>query len=79
MLKKEFANLIKDKKVKILVIKRKNNIKKILENSIAKKCNYEYGSFNANHATRNIFFSGIKKYNWIYFKNYDLFKCLKYE
>ena len=79
LLKKEFANLIKDKKVKILVIKRKNNIQKILEDSFVKKCHYEYGSFNANHATRNIFFSGIKKYNWIYFKNYDLFKCLKYE
>ena len=32
LLKKEFANLIKDKKVKIIVIKRKNNIKKLLEN-----------------------------------------------
>ena len=24
-----------------------------------------------------IFFFGIKKYNWIYFKNYDLLECLK--
>ena len=79
LLKKEFVNLIKDKKVKILVIKRKNNIKKLLEESFVKKCHYEYGSFNANHATRNIFFSGIKKYNWIYFKNYDLVQCLKNE
>ena len=79
LLKKEFVNLIKDKKIKILVIKRKNNIQKILEDSFVKKCHYEYGSFNANHATRNIFFSGIKKYNWIYFKNYDLLECLKNE
>jgi len=79
LLKKEFVNLIKDKKVKILVMNRKNNVKKLLENSVVKKCNYDYGSFDANHATRNIFFSGIKKYNWIYFKNYDLIQCLKNE
>ena len=79
LLKKEFANLIKDEKVKILVIKEKKILEKLLKDSFFEKCDYEYGSFEANHATRNIFFSGVKKYNWIYFKNFDLNECLKNE
>ena len=80
LLKKEFVNLIKDKKVKILVIKEKIILEKLyLKDSFFEKCEYEYGSFSANHATRNIFFSGKKKYNWIYFKNFDLLECLKNE
>ena len=79
LLNNEFSNLIANNKVKILVIREKKNLKKLLKNSLFKKCIYEYGSFSANHATRNIFFSGIKNYNWVYFQNFNLHECLKSE
>lgn len=78
-LQKEYSDIISNNKIKILVIREKKNLKYLLRNSIFERCKYEYGSFSANHATRNIFFSGIKTYNWIYFENFSLNECLKDE
>ena len=72
----EFKDLLKDEKIKILVIK-KTNIKKLLNSSILDKCKYQFGNFSASHSTRNPFFSGIKNYNWIYFEKFHLNECLK--
>ena len=69
--------LINKKNIKIIVFKKKENLTKILDKSFSKKCKIDYGSFEALHATRNIFFSGKKEYNWIYFENKDFINCLK--
>lgn len=70
-------NLIKENNVKILVIRHKPDIKKLIKNSFFSFCNYELGTFEAYHATRNPFFSGKKMYQWIYFGNSNLNKCIK--
>ena len=72
-----FYNLIKENNVKILVIRHKPDIKKLMKNSFFSFCNYELGTFEAYHATRNPFFSGKKMYQWIYFGNSNLNKCIK--
>lgn len=72
-----FNTLIKENNIKILIIRDKLGIKKIINNSFLKTCNYELGTFEAYHATRNPFFSGIKKFKWIYFKNSNLNQCIK--
>ena len=72
-----FHSLIKENNIKILIIRDKLGIKKIINNSFLKTCNYELGTFEAYHATRNPFFSGIKKFKWIYFKNSNLNQCIK--
>ena len=73
----QFLQIVKDNNIKVLVIRKNKNLNKLLKNSLNKKCAYKYGSFNANHATRNPFFSGVKKYQWIYFENYNLNECIK--
>ena len=73
----QFLDIVKHNNIKVLVIRKNKNLDKLLKNSLNKKCLYKYGNFDANHATRNPFFSGVKKYQWIYFENYNLNKCLK--
>jgi len=73
----QFLDIVKNNNIKVLVIRKNKNLNKLLKNSLNKKCEYKYGNFNANHATRNPFFSGVKKYQWIYFKNYNLNECIK--
>jgi len=77
-LNKSFHNNLKNENIKILIIREKKDIKKIIDKSFKKKCIINTGKFNANHATRNPFFSGEKSYNWIFFKNFNLLDCLKY-
>ena len=72
--------LLNNKKIKIIFFKKKNNLNKILDNSFKNKCKIDFGGFSSKHATRNIFFSGEKEYNWVYFKNENFINCLtKYE
>lgn len=73
----QFLGHLRNKKIKILVIRQNKDIKSILSKSFKAKCIISFDKFSANHATRNPFFSGIKNYNWIIFKNYDLIQCLK--
>ena len=73
----QFLDIVKENDIKILVLKRNKNLDELLKNSLHKKCDYKYGNFNANHATRNPFFSGVKGYQWIYFENYNLNECIK--
>lgn len=73
----QFMRLLRNEKIKILVIRQNKDIKTILSKSFKKKCIISFNQFSANHATRNPFFSGTKNYNWIIFKNYDLIECLK--
>jgi len=72
-----FKDYIDKKIIKIIILRKKENIEKIIKNSFRNNCLIEKGSFSSNHATRNIFFSGKKEYNWLYFKNSNLFDCLK--
>ncbi len=72
--------LLNNKKIKMIVFRKKNNLNKILDNSFKNKCKIDFGGFSSKHATRNIFFSGEKEYNWVYFKNENFINCLtKYE
>ena len=73
----QFLDLVKNNNIKILVLRKKENLNKLLSNSFLKKCEYRYGNLDANYATRNPFFSGVKKYQWIYFVNYNLNECIK--
>jgi len=79
LLNKNFNKYLLDKKIKILVIRKKKNLEKIIKKSVVINCKVKFGEFVANHATRNFFFSGKKEYNWIYFENSNLKECLKSE
>ena len=78
-LNNQFLKLVENNDIKILIIRKNKNLNKLLRNSLFKKCDYKYGDFNANYATRNPFFSGVKKYQWIYFENFNLNECIKNE
>jgi len=76
-LNKEFLQILKGKKIKILVTREVKNINIVVNNSFKKKCKILHGKFSSNHATRNPFFSGKKNYSWFNFGKHDFLECLK--
>ncbi len=77
LLNSDFRDILYKKKIKLLIIRKKDNISDIVNKSFKDNCLVKHGEFISKHATRNIFLSGEKKYNWIYFKSLDLINCLK--
>lgn len=73
----KFKKLVEQKPVKLIIIKKNKNLVNLLKNSFNRNCEIDHGSFSSPYSTRNIFFSGKKEYNWIFFKNENFISCLK--
>ncbi|MDC0616286.1 hypothetical protein OAO77_02825, partial [Candidatus Pelagibacter sp.] len=72
----KFNEILKNKKVALIVIKYQISHNNMILNSFKKECQIKKTILKAPHATRNIFNRGSRKYIFIHFRKNHLIDCL---